>query len=197
MKEKNQGWTIQISLPGTSTSDLMGKQSVRATFKLTSRAIEAISIVSTHLGIKQKSLFDQLMDDSTSLGMIAHEIDSRKIQPMDRIQKTYVLSRKTLLCLDAAAKKFNAPRDALVEYSIQRLLPIITREKEKHRKRKEILGDLTDFLQNGYSLMQKTKDILGEDDPVFDRIRSAVTACENTQAFVDLFIQKGEVIEDF
>jgi hypothetical protein len=197
MGKKHQGWTIQISLPGTSTADLLGKQSVRATFKLSSRAIDAISIVSTHLGIKQKSLFDQLMDDSTSLGMIANEIHSNEIQLSNRIQKTYVLSRKTLFCLDAAAKKFNAPRDALVEYSIQRLLPIIIREKEKHQKRKEILGDLTDFLQSSYNLLQKAKNLLGEDDPVFDRIRSAVTTCENSHAFVDLFIKKGEVIEDF
>ncbi|MBA4368919.1 MAG: hypothetical protein C0403_14925 [Desulfobacterium sp.] len=197
MEKKSHGWTIEISLPGTSTADLMGKQSVRATFKLTSKAIDAISIVSTHLGIKQKSLFDQLMDDTASLSMIAHEIHSNKNQFADRIQKTYVLSRKTLSCLDAVSKKFNAPRDVLVEYSIQRLLPIIIREKEKHQKRKEILGDLTDYLQNSYALLQKAREILGEDDPVFDRIRSAVTACENSHAFVDFFVKKGEVIEEF
>ncbi len=197
MEKKSHGWTIEISLPGTSTADLMGKQSVRATFKLTSKAIDAISIVSTHLGIKQKSLFDQLMDDTASLSLIAHEIHSSKNQFVDRIQKTYVLSRKTLSCLDAVSKKFNAPRDILVEYSIQRLLPIIIREKEKHQKRKEILGDLTDYLQNSYVLLQKARDILGEDDPVFDRIRSAVTACENSHAFVDFFVKKGEVIEEF
>lgn len=197
MEKKSHGWTIEISLPGTSAADLMGKQSVRATFKLTSKAIDAISIVSTHLGIKQKSLFDQLMDDTASLSMIAHEIHSNKTPFPDRIQKTYVLSRKTLSCLDAVSKKFNAPRDVLVEYSIQRLLPIIVREKEKHQKRKEILDDLTGLLQNSYTLLQKARDLLGEDDPVFDRIRAAVTTCENSHAFVDFFVKKGEVIEDF
>jgi predicted DNA-binding protein YlxM (UPF0122 family) len=197
MGENKQGWTIEISLPGTSTADLLGKQSVRATFKLTPQAINAISIVSAHLGIKQKSLFDQLMDDDASLSMIAHEIHSSNIQLGNRIQKTYVLSRKTLLCLDTTAKKFNAPRDILVEYSIQRLLPIIIREKEKHLKRKEIVEDLFHHLQNGYELLQKTKNLLGEDDPVFERIRSAVTACEGAHTFVDLFMKKSEVIEDF
>ena len=197
MNENEHGWTIKISLPGTSTADLMGKQSVRATFKLTPKAINAISIVSTQLGIKQKSLFDQLMDDHTSLQMIAGEIQAGKTQFENRVQKTYVLSRKTLSCLDAAAKKYDAPRDALVEYSIQRLLPIIVKEKEKHQNRKEILKDLSRHMQDGYALMQKARDRLGEDDPVFERIVSAVSACENAHAFADLFVQKGAIIEEF
>ena len=50
-----------------STEDLRGKQSVRATFKLSPRAISAISVMALHLGIKQKSLFDHLMDDEAAL----------------------------------------------------------------------------------------------------------------------------------
>ena len=34
------------------------------------------------------------------------------------------------------------PRDALVEYSIQRLLPVIVEERERHLKRKEILNGM-------------------------------------------------------
>lgn len=197
MDKSEQSWTIKISLPGTSTADLMGKQSVRATFKLTPKAIDAISIVSTQLGIKQKSLFDQLIDDHTSLRMIASEIPADNAQFKNRVQKTYVLSRKTLSCLDAAAKEYDAPRDALVEYSIQRLLPIIAKEKEKHEKRKEILEDLSRHMQDGYTLMQKAANLLGEDDPVFERIVSAVSACENAHAFADLFVQKSSIIEEF
>lgn len=197
MNENEQSWTIKISLPGTSTADLLGKQSVRATFKLTPKAIDAISIVSTQLGIKQKSLFDQLIDDHTSLRMIASEIQTDKTQFKNRVQKTYVLSRKTLSCLDAAAKKYDAPRDSLVEYSIQRLLPIIVKEKEKHQKRKEILSDLSRYMQDGYALMQKAGKLLGEDDPVFERIVTAVSACENAHAFADLFVQKSSIIEEF
>jgi endonuclease/exonuclease/phosphatase family metal-dependent hydrolase len=51
----------EIDLPLPSSSDLRGRQSVRATFKLSVRAIDALSIVAAHLGIKQKSLFDHLI----------------------------------------------------------------------------------------------------------------------------------------
>ncbi len=197
MKPKNQDWTIEISLPGTSTADLRGRQSVRATFKLTAKAIDALTVVSTHLGIKQKSLFDHLMQDSVSLDMIAREIQKDNFKFADRVQKTYVLSRKTLSCLESTAKKFDAPRDTLVEYSIQRLLPIIMRERETHRKRKEILQDLTAYLNHGYTILQKSQDLIGSDDPILEKIRFAVSTSENMVSDIKNFIQRCEIIENF
>ena len=61
-QDEKKGITNDASLPRTFTSDLRGRQSVRATFKLSEGCIEAISIVAAHLGIKQKSLFDHLGD---------------------------------------------------------------------------------------------------------------------------------------
>lgn len=197
MKPKNQDWTIEISLPGTTTADLRGRQSVRATFKLTAKAIDALSVVSTHLGIKQKSLFDHLMQDSVSLGMIAREIQNDNFKFADRVQKTYVLSRKTLSCIESAAKKFDAPRDALVEYSIQRLLPIIMKERETHRKRKEILQDLATYVNHGQTILQKAQDLMGSDDPILERIRLAVSTSENMVSDIKNFIKRCEIIENF
>ena len=130
---ENKDWTDVDGLPQPSSQDLRGRQSVRATFKLSARAIEAMSIVSVHLGIKQKSLFDHLIEDAQSLSQIAREIESEKFRTLSRIQKTFVISRRTLASLDEISKQFRAPRDALVEYSIQRLLPVIDEEREKQR----------------------------------------------------------------
>ncbi|MGD9224844.1 MAG: hypothetical protein PVF26_00005, partial [Desulfobacterales bacterium] len=138
-----------IALPQPSSGDLRGRQSVRATFKLSAQAIDIISIVSIHLGIKQKSIFDHLMEDDQSLTVIAQEVDPQRINALERIQKTFVISRKTLLALEEAAKQFNTSRDVLVESSIQRLLPIIYREQEKHDKRKKILNNINRFWAQG------------------------------------------------
>jgi len=196
-KDKEQGPILGFSLPRTSVSDLRGKQSVRATFKLTERAIGALSIVSVHLGIKQKSLFDHLMEDAEALQAIADNIQKDEFKRRECIQKTYVLSRRTLSSLEKASKSFNTPRDALVEYSIQRLLPVIIKERERHLKRKEMLSDLADYLEYGMKLLSKTKKLLGENDPVYDQITAAVkgvdAACEN----VDTFVERGKIIEDF
>ena len=185
------------SLPLPSSSDLRGKQSVRATFKLTGKAIDAISVVSAHLDIKQKSLFDHLIDDIRSLNVIARKINSDRFKRLNRIQKTYVISRRTLCCLEEVSKDFSAPRDALVEYSIQRLLPVIAEERGKHQRRKEILSEITDYLKQGEKILKRSKKFLGEDDPVYDKFSTSMTALHNGHHSIESFIEKGEIIERF
>ena len=185
-----------ISLPRPSSSDLRGRQSVRATFKLTERAINTISIVATHLGIKQKSLFDHLIDDPQSLNLIAREIKPDRFDKLNRVQKTYVISRKTLTCLGEASKKYAAPRDALVEYSIQRLLTIVSEERERHRRRKEILSEMIQYLKQGENILQKFRSLLGEDDPVYDKFETVMTTFRNAHRNIESIVAKGEIIEE-
>ena len=185
------------SIPRPSSADLRGRQSVRATFKLSERAIDAMSIVAVHLGIKQKSLFDHLIEDIQSLNLIAREVESERFGALNRVQKTFVISRRTLSNLDETSKRFNAPRDALVEYSIQRLMPVITRERERHRKRKEILRDMNEHLENGLEILKKSRSLLGEEDPVSVKLESAMRSLVNAQGYVRVFVEKGKIIEEF
>lgn len=184
-----------LSLP--SCSDLRGRQSVRATFKLTERAIHTVSIVATHLGIKQKSLFDHLIEDTQSLNLVANAVQLEQFEKLNRIQKTYVLSRKTMARLGEASKKFDAPRDALVEYSIKRLLPIIREEREKHDKRKAILSEITEYLRQGEKILEKSAMLLGQDDPVYDRFRTALGSTKTAHSDIWNFVEKGKIIETF
>jgi hypothetical protein len=195
-KRKNSSFE-EISLPLPSPSDLRGRQSVRATFKLSARAIDVISIVAAQLGIKQKSLFDHLIEDVQSLNVIANEIEDEVFDALDRIQKTFVISRRTLSCLEQTSRQFNAPRDALVEYSIQRLLPVIAKERERHSKRKEILNDINTHLEQGLKILQKARSLLGEDDPVYSRFETAMQSLVNSQSHIENYVKKGSVIEDF
>ena len=186
-----------ISLPLPSAEDLRGRQSVRATFKLSARAIDALSIVAVHLGIKQKSLFDQLIEDAGSLSHIAREIESDDFSTLERVQKTYVISRKTLRSLEDTSRQFDAPRDALVEYSIQRLLPVIAREREKHQKRKEILQEINAHFEQGLKILNKTRALLGENDPVYTKLEAAMGACMHARENIDQFVERCEIIEEF
>ena len=185
----------QMALP--SSSDLRGRQSVRATFKLTENAINTMSIVAAHLGIKQKSLFDHLIEDTRSLGLIASGLQPDRFSRLKRIQKTYVISRKTLCCLDDASKDLDASRDALVEYSIQRLLPLIEEERERHRKRREILDEMTEYLEQGEGLLGKSQKLLGEDDPVHERIEAAMRAGRKAHNAIVSFVERGKTIDAF
>ena len=195
-RDKNP-WPDDDVLRQPTPEDLRGRQSVRATFKLSSKAIEAMSVVAVHLGIKQKSLFDHLIDDVNSLRLIARDMESEKFGTLRRVQKTFVISRKTLSCLDETSKRFNAPRDALVEYSIQRLMPVIARERERHRRRKQILNEMDSYLENGLRILEKSKTLLGEDDPVFIRLEASMKSLANAQRNMEAFVEKGKIIEDF
>ena len=87
--KKTHSFLVDIELPQPDTQDLRGRQSVRATFKLSSRAIDALSILAVHLGIKQKSLFDHLIEDVPSLNAIAREIETGEFRTLARVQKTF------------------------------------------------------------------------------------------------------------
>jgi hypothetical protein len=186
-----------LNLPRSLTSGLRGRQSVRATFKLTEGCIDAISIVATHLGIKQKSLFDHLIDDTQSLSSIAREIQNAKLRIHNRVQKTYVMSRKSLLSLEQASKNYNATRDSLVEFSVQRLLPIIARERKRHEKRKEILAGITNHFNQGVKILHNINELLGEDDPIFDRFATAMAGYQKSYEQIESYIEKGKIIEEF
>lgn len=187
----------EMELPQPNAEDLRGRQSVRATFKLSPRAIEALSIVAVHLGIKQKSLFDHLIEDVQTLNTIAREIEAEEFRTINRIQKTFVISRRTLVCLDQISRQSRTPRDALVEYSIQRLLPVIHREREKHRRRKKLLAEIDQHAQHGMRLLDTAVELLGGDDPVCLRLTAAMEGYQAAREHIRNFVDKADIIEDF
>ena len=198
MKKKNAPEDLDaLSLPRPSSSDLRGKQSVRATFRLTSRAIEAISVVAVHLGIKQKSLFEHLMEDAQTLSQVARQVQESAFQPRERVQKTYVLSRHTLNMLQQACEAFDTPRDALVEYSILRLMPVIEEERKRHRRRKAVLDDIKSHVRQGQAVLAKIEAALGDDDPVYHGYRQALRSLQQAEREIADYIEKGEIIEAY
>jgi hypothetical protein len=198
MEKKDEQFILKrLSVPQPSSDDLRGRQSVRATFKLSARAIEALSIVAVHLGIKQKSLFDHLIEDADTLDTIARQIEAKEFSELDRVQKTFVISRRTLACLEQTSKQFKTPRDALVEYSIQRLLPIIARERRKHRRRKEALAKLENHFRRGLELLQALRDELGKEDPLSMRLEQVMAGYASARDAMREFVQRGEIIEKF
>lgn len=187
---------IHLEYLQKSTATLRGRQSVRATFKLTERSIDALSILACQLGIKQKTLFDQVVDDSESLRVIAKEFEDFGAASQ-RIAKTYVISRKTLENLDRIADRYKTPRDALVEFSIERILPLIEQEKEKHEMRKSLLLNLQKFSNEGVAMLNRAEAALGSDDPVFIETLKMMHHVACCREAVEGFVEKGNRMEDF
>lgn len=185
------------SLAFISSSGLRGRQSVRATFKLSSGCIAAISIVAAQLGIKQKSLFDHLAQDSESLNAIAKEVQNARVRAENRVQKTYVISRQSLLLLDEISRAFNAPRDALVEFSVRRLLPVIDKEQKRYENRKAAFDGFRRHFEKGRQLLDDMQEELGEDDPVVAKLNSVMENYAGATKAIEAFLERTRGIEDF
>ncbi len=187
---------IRLEITSKSTQELLGRQSVRTTFKLTERSIDAMSVLANQLGIKQKSLFDHLIDDDSVMKMIAEESTQYEI-PEQRVAKTYVISRRTLQNLEKISSRYQTPRDALVELSIERILPLITEEKKKHKQRKMILQKLYKMVDEGEEIFDMANESLDKDDPVYRRIYQMVKTVRNCCDDVETFVERGRKIEEF
>ncbi len=187
---------FQLQYSEETTADLRGRQSVRTTFKLSERSIGALSILAGQLGIKQKSLFDHLIEDIQALRTIAGELNTVG-QTVQKVAKTYVISRKTLENLEQVSEQYNTPRDALVEYSIERILPLLIREKEKHGKRKLLMEELQAYLRQGTALLERAENDLGRDDPVFVEILAMMRSVSSCCNELEQCVLRGNKIENF
>ena len=193
----NERDSTSFSQHGGTFADLRGRQSVRATFKLTNVCIEAISILAGQLGIKQKSLFDHLFQDTESLSAIARKLDKVRVQNADRVQKTYVMSRSALISLEDIAKNYNASRDVLIEFSVQRLMPILASEQKRYARRKAVFKQMQQHLEAGRQLLQTAYSELGEEDPLTERLAAVVGGYESAYRQVADMIRKTRDIEAF
>jgi hypothetical protein len=197
MKKERLKEARRALLPEPSSSDLRGRQSVRATFKLTRECIAALQIVATHLGIKQKSLFDHLMEDTEFLSTVGKELGDQDPAPEETVQKTFVISRRTLYSLDKISNDFNASRNTLIEYSVRRLLPIISQERKKHQIHKELMVKVERHYEQGCELMEAFERSLPSDDPILEKFNSVLAIYGGMVQQMRESIEKGSVIEYF
>ncbi len=175
--------------------ELRGRQSVRATFRLPVQVIELLSVAAAQLGVQQKSLFDQLVEDRAVLMRIAGGRRDAGPPGKHRHQKTMVLSRNSLEVLNEIARKHRVARDLLVEASIRRLMPVMSAEQKKQEIRKQLLGSLTSYRNRGRALMEKTETLLGRDDPVYGEVLRMVECCSGAVEQVNDFVEKGKCLE--
>ena len=85
-----------MSVSNPSALDLRGRQSVRITFRLSEACIDAVSILSAQLGIKQKSIFDHLMEDAQVLKNMRSERNCQlKYQIISKsVRRCYLKQRR-------------------------------------------------------------------------------------------------------
>jgi uncharacterized protein (UPF0147 family) len=171
--ESSYGEQLQLS-----ATQLRGKQSVRATFRLSAQMIDLLKIAANHLEVQQKSLIDELVQNRETLDRVAKEAQEMVQESQERRQKTFVLSRNALRLLDDISDKHNLSRDQLVELCISRLIPFVDAEQEKHTQRRLLIKEVNQFLENGKSLLEQADSLLGADDRFREKLEKIVNYTE-------------------
>lgn len=177
-----------------NADQLKGKQSVRATFRLPEQMIDLLKVAANHLGVKQKSLIDELVQNKETLDRVAYESQDTQQESMERRQKTFVLSRNTLDLLDATSNKYNLSRDYLVELCISRLIPFVDSEQEKHKQRRALIKDVEQYLSDGKKLLKKADKTFGRDDRFRLKLERIVTYTEVNVAELRKFVKEKKTL---
>ncbi|HDI58762.1 MAG TPA: hypothetical protein ENF48_00140 [Desulfobacteraceae bacterium] len=177
-----------------NASDLMKHKSVRATFQISPESIEALSFLSTQLGLKQKSLFDHLLEDTDSLLAIARSNPKRNIDKKSRIQKTFVISQKSLSSLEKILSEVDASRDDLVEFAIRRLLPILAKERNQQKKRENTLAKIEKHFEHSIELLVEIEKTVGKNDPLYDFYAAVIKTYRNAFDKMEDLVEKGKRI---
>ena len=185
-----------VPLQSTGIADLLGKKSVRATFRLHPTAVELLSILASQLGIKQKSLFDYLMEDRDALQAMAKSQPPEAGVKEQRIQKTFVVSQRSLAALDSAVKNSTASRNDLIERSIQRLLPILEKERNRQKQRTRALSQITNHFNHGKALVNIVNAMVGEDDALYQTLANVMDAYEKAVADMQQRIDRGKRVSE-
>jgi hypothetical protein len=137
------------------------------------------------------------MEDAQALKSVARELENAEFDPHQRIQKTFVISRRSLSSLDRISSQHNTPRDALVEYSVRRLLPIIAKERKTHEKRKALFAEISNHYAEGEALLAKAVELVGTDDTIVSKLKTAMSLYKNVIDDIAGFIERGKIIEEF
>jgi hypothetical protein len=85
----------------------------------------------------------------------------------------------------------------LIEISVQRLLPIISTERQRYAKRKGIFSKIERHIEDGRKLLKEAYSELGEEDPLTDRITAAMGVYESAFKQMSGFMERGKSIEAF
>ncbi|MCB2146401.1 MAG: hypothetical protein KQI81_07990 [Deltaproteobacteria bacterium] len=184
-------------LQSNNFEDLLGKKSVKATFRLRPEVISVLSILSTQLGIKQKSLFDYLMEDVNALHAITRASGPGRFDKAKRVRKTLMLSQKSLAALKAAAEQSSTSLDDIVERLIHRLLPVFEKERRRQGKRENALAKIKKHFNQGKPLMHEIRRLVGKEDSLYQSFQAVMRSYAKAFADIETLVNKGKRIANF
>ena len=190
MDKTEEGISLHVD-----ADELKKRQSVRTTFKLPEKTINLLKLSAKQLGIKQKTLLNQLIEDETILHILARDAQTHCRIDDDCRPKTFVLSKKALDLIDVMLDRYDIARDILVELSITRLSSYIDSLSQKHDQRRMLLKELDKYQQLLEDVSNKAKAAFKQEDPFRMKLeRLSQTTQKNIEEITKLVKEKDDFI---
>jgi len=60
-----------------------------------------------------------------------------------------------------------------------------------------LLGEISNHFADGETLLSKAEEMLGTDDPIVDKLDTAMSVYKNALNDIVNFIERGKIIEEF
>jgi hypothetical protein len=166
--------------------DLIDRQSVRTTFRLSEEALEALGWLSKRYALSMKDLIDYaIIRQVTLLEFLnkpedsAHGVENKEILPkIKTVRRTLVVTKKTLKNLELLSKELNRSRDDIVNKAIieqkERTESSDIDEIGSCREVLAIINNLIDDAKDSELQVSKLLEYIDTDDDIVGRIRMVI-----------------------
>jgi len=183
---------------------LSGKQK-RTTICLTKQGEDSLGWIKKHSKRKINSIIDNLcnnfIDEKNETAHILIEaiIENAKnsnSKSKDRIRRSVVLSDRSLKILNDTAKKYQIPRDSIIDSGFYMLSQLLKHNNETRlENHKEALNKINKLWSNMNNIEKELNILLEEDDPILEGLGYAITHIMNLSIKIKAELKDGTPID--
>jgi hypothetical protein len=174
-----------------------GSAETRTTCTLTKEGAMALERLCEEYHLKQKKVFDLLVDEKYFLENISTLSCSNGELPLAReVRKSLVITKKNLKVINDVSDKSGISRDILLDKGFRYLIGLIDLAKKNEKETYEKVKNILDEFSGKASVIDKSFDeYLGEDDPIRSRFSPVISILDNLVSDINRYLENGTPIE--
>lgn len=181
-----------------SKINLTEKQSVRTTFKLTKKSIDAINWLIEKYDTKPKEIFDIMCSNENLIKTVIEYLTNNNNfnNSNTYIRKTFVISKLALRSLNAYSKKNKIARDLIVDNLIFVFEHLLKKIEENERKQEEkALSIISNFWGEAEKIEKELKTFLEDEHPILTRFSYVIVLLMNLTSAIKSKLEEGIPID--
>lgn len=173
------------------------KPVVTSTFRLSEEGHKALKKVAKAMGLKYAEVFGRLLLLFEALESTKDPITLKSDKKVNRVRKTYVVNKETLVKLSLMVKNKKTTRDLLIEKTALRFSEFFEENKSAERKSYQSVHEkiIKPFWSQSEDIERKLSKKLGHDDPIVTRFGYVVTILMSLSMAIESFLNDDRPID--